>query len=188
MRVSVSGKQFVFPRSCACCGAFPTTTLAVSGAEKNRRARTRGWVWDIPYCWKCRQHIRALDYLRGGLLIAASLACLAGVAVALADRSWIFGLAVWALALAALGSAGFLTYLLIRRRATVNCCQMGRSVIYLGSDGPCHSFDSKSTFYAADFVRANHRKLVNASVRVASILRNTEFSKHRMPRRLLRER
>jgi hypothetical protein len=39
MQVSVSGRQFVFPRSCACCGRFPLTHLTVGGTEKNRLAR-----------------------------------------------------------------------------------------------------------------------------------------------------
>ena len=54
MRVSVSGKQFKFPRTCACCGSYPLTSLSVSGAEKNQRARTKGWAWEVPYCTVCQ--------------------------------------------------------------------------------------------------------------------------------------
>lgn len=187
MKVSVSGKQFVFPRSCACCGAFATTTLAIAGTERNRRARTRGWTWDIPYCQRCKRHIRLFDYLLIGSLASFALSCLLGAFMATEYGTWQLGLAVSILLIAGIALVDWLAVKLIRRASPRNCYLIGRAVHYLGSDGPCHSFDLKSAFYASDFVLANHHKIVNASVRVASILKGTKFGDYQVPRRILKK-
>lgn len=187
MKVSVSGKQFVFPRTCACCGAFATTTLAVAGTERNKRARTRGWTWDIPYCQGCKRHIRLFDYLLIASLTLLALSCLLGAYVATNYGSWQLGLAVSTLLVTAIALADWLAIKLIRRASPRNCYLVGRAVHYLGSDGSCHSFDLKSPFYANDFVLANHHKVVNASVRVASILRSTKFGDYQVPRRIFKK-
>lgn len=175
MRVNVSGKQFIFPRSCACCGAFPTTTLGLAGSEKNKRARTRGWVWDVPYCSAFKRHVRTVDYLLISLLGSLALAFLVGVAAGLTFGDWRSGVGAAACLLVAFASAGWLAYRLIRHKASVNCCSMTRAAAYLGSVGRCHSFDFKSGFYATDFVRANHRKLVNVGPQIVSIHRGTSL-------------
>ena len=187
MKVSVSGKQFVFPRSCACCGAFPTTTLGVSGTERNKRARTKGWTWEIPYCQPCKRHVQRLDYLLLSSLGLIAFSCLTGAVVGTMSGQWQFSVFVTTLLLAAIALADWFTLKLIRRNCPLNCFLTGRAVVYLGSNGACHTFDLKSDFYATDFVGANHLKIVNASVRVASILRNTKFSDYQVPRRLVKK-
>ena len=186
MRVSVSGKQFVFPRSCACCGAFATTTLAVMGTERNKRARTKGWTWDIPYCRACKRHIRLFDYLLIASLSLLALASVLGAVIATIYGSWQLGIAVCTLLIAGIGSVDWLMIRLIRRASPRNCYMIARAVDYLGSDGSCHTFDLKSRFYAVEFVLANHHKVVNASVQVASILKGTKFGDYQVPRRIFK--
>jgi len=188
MRVSLSGKQFVFPRECACCGSYPLTSISVSGTEKNRRARTKGWVWEIPYCQNCKRHVRLAD---GILMTGLGLLALSFVSSALvtaASRS--LGSGVLTLTLSASSSllTGLIGWLIARRRQNPNCCGLTRAALYIGSAGSCHTFDFKSGFYAAEFVRANHRKIVNASLTVASILGNTRFGDFQVARRLIRRR
>ncbi|MGI8923373.1 MAG: hypothetical protein ACR2HJ_04930 [Fimbriimonadales bacterium] len=185
MRVSVSGKQFVFPRSCACCGAYPLTELTVIGSEKNRRARTKGWTWEIPYCLKCKHHVRAAEILFLVTLALAALSVIAGFAVTVTTAGWELGLATGAGAILITSLACWIAWRVLNAKCSENCWGLTRSVIYLGSSGSCHSFDIKSAFYASDFVRANHHKVVNASPKVASILRNTSFGNYQVPRRLI---
>ncbi len=187
MRVSVSGKQFVFPRSCACCGAYPLTELTVIGAEKNRRARTQGWTWEIPHCLKCKKHVKATEILFLVTLALTALTVIAGFVVGLITHYWTFGLATGAVTLFTVSIASWIAWRILRAKCSENCWGLTRSVIYLGSSGSCHSFDIKSGFYASDFVLANHHKVVNASPKVASILRNTSFGNYQVPRRMIRK-
>ena len=187
MKVSVSGKQFVFPRSCACCGAYPLTSLAVSGSERNRKARTRGWIFDVPYCVTCKQHVRATEGITLLSLALAAIALIFGYVSAALSGQWIFGLQIGLFLLISSGLiCGALLYL-IRAKLLVNCTRLTRSVIYLGSNGSCHSFDIRSRFYASNFVLDNHRKLVNASPQVVSILKGTRFGDFQVPRRILKK-
>ncbi len=184
MQVSVSGKQFVFPRSCACCGAYPLTILRVHGTERNRRARTKGWSWDVPYCVGCKRHIRAYERLRlTGFSLATLLPFAAVLLVAATGQYFLagFGTVTLLLILSVLYS---MLLRQLRSKSDENCRGLERAVIYLGSDGSCHSFEIKSHFYAAEFVRANYRKVVNASPQVMSILRNTRFGDYQVPRRI----
>jgi hypothetical protein len=188
MRVSVSGKQFVFPRSCACCGSYPMTSLPVSGTEKNRKARTKGWIWDIPYCMACKRHIRLAEAVLVAALGLSAISFISGFVTAILTGRWISGLAivVFLLVVTVLGCWMLWWYVKVKR--PINCCGQTRAVLYLGSSGACHTFDIKSGFYGADFVRANHRKIVNASTQVASILRNTQFGDFHVARRIVRRR
>jgi len=185
MKVSVSGKQFIFPRSCACCGGYPTARLSVSGPEKNRRARTRGWIWEIPYCTQCKGHIRKSEWIMLGALALSACSMIAGMVVALVFHVWQAGLeiAVGGCVAAGLLANGMLRVL--RRFSSTNCCKMGPAMLYLGSDGSCHTFEIYSWFYFSDFVRDNRFKIVNANVEVTSVLR-TLGTHHQMARRLLR--
>jgi len=186
MKVSLSGKQFVFPRSCACCGAYPTTSLPVTGTERNKRALTKGWSFDIPYCLRCREHILATDKaLIAGLIVVGAGIGACFVVAALRTHAQL-GFELGALLVLATGALGVAGHKLLCRKLGVNCTGLTRSVIYLGSEGHCHSFDIRSAFYATDFIRSNHRKIVNASTRVASILTNTSHGAHQVGRRLTR--
>lgn len=185
MRVSVSGKQFVFPRSCACCGAYPLTSLPVSGTERNKRATTRGWTWDIPYCVGCKRHIRASERILLLALAFGGMSFLSGFVASAWTGRWPLGLELAVFLLLAGAFVCWALWRYVQGRSSPNCLGMARTVIYIGSEGTCHTFDIRSAFYLSDFVRANHRKLVNVSPRVASILRNIQFGEYQVPRRIV---
>lgn len=185
MRIEVSGKQFVFPRSCACCGRFPSQTIEVRGGEKNQLARTKGWVWDVPYCLPCKKHVLLTDWVQLGALALAALALCIAFISGFVRGPWP-GFEIAALGLTAVGLGFVITNRLRRQDLPRNCWGLGLSVEYLGSNRDCHAFDIKSYYYARDFILANHRKIVNANPKVAGILRNTEFGDYQVPRRLLR--
>jgi hypothetical protein len=71
---------------------------------------------------------------------------------------------------------------------TATCVSMRRAVVYLGSAGSCHSFEILSRTYAAKFVEANRHKLVNTSPQVMALLRQGEYGREQVARRLLRRR
>lgn len=186
MEVSVSGKQFVFPRECACCGAYPLVTLPVIGGEKNQRSRTRSWVFEVPYCVACRTHVRRVEVLLVFGLILLAISVEGGLFGTVLLGTIANGISITAASLASSGAAVLILYQLLRRTRSANCARLTRSVFYLGANGPCHSFDIRSPFYFAEFVRANHRKLVNASPRVVGVLKGTRFGDFQVPRRILR--
>jgi len=184
MRVNVSGKQFVFPRSCACCGAYPLTYLPVIGSERNKLSRTKAWSWEVPYCIACKKHIRRTEGILFLGLLLFVIACIFGALFALMTRWLILAGEVTGIAvLIDICLCGALL-LLVKQSLSENCFGLGRTVSYLGSNGSCHSFDIKSSFYFAEFVRANHRKLVNASPRVVGVLKGTSFGNYQIPRRI----
>lgn len=188
MKVSVSGKQFVFPRCCACCGGFPLVTLSVRGSEKNRLSRTKGWLWEVPYCTDCRAHVKRAEVALLGWICGIALAGLAGFG-AFALGMGLGPAAILATTLSVTGTSLCGLYLAnVRQGLQRDCCGILRAVSYLGSAGVCHSFDIRSRSYATEFIRANHRKIVNASPRVAKILRGLSFGDFQTPRRLIRHR
>jgi hypothetical protein len=188
MRVSVSGKQFVFPRSCACCGSFPLTSITVSGTERNRLARTKGWLWDIPHCAHCKRHVRASEALLVAAIVLLGISVLSAFLKGVFTGSYLIGLQI--LFLISIGSLLLLAVPVALQRSwrTKTCTAFTRSVSYLGSSGSCHTFEIKRRFYAVEFVRDNHRKLVNVSAEVASILRDTRSGNYQVPRRLVHKR
>ncbi|MCO5297193.1 MAG: hypothetical protein M9921_10085 [Fimbriimonadaceae bacterium] len=188
MRISLSGRQFAFPPSCACCGGFPLTYVTVSGAEKNKLARTAGWTWDIPHCKACKRHIKAADrlYLFGIIMLALSVA--GGAFGFITSQRPSFGWEVTLSLIASSAAVFWLLDLVVRRGTSPRCHGVTRSVRYLGSNGSCHTFDFRSGVYAAEFARANERKLVNVSPIVASLVRNALSSKQQLPRRIVKRR
>lgn len=181
MRIEVAGKQFVFPRECACCGGFPETTITHSGTERNRNSRTRGWAWDVPYCQECRRHVARTDRaFIVGLSIAALFGFCSLLYAILIDMRLGFGFFAGSVLLTT-----FVTALLIPRiRSGATCCTVSRALIYLGSSGNIHSFDFKSPHYARAFVRANRLKLVNAATVVSQMVRDLPVSENQVARRL----
>lgn len=162
------------------------TTLSVSGSEKNRKARTKGWVWDIPYCMACKRHVRQAEGLYLFALGLGAVSFASAFLVGIASSSWISGLLALGLSL----PTGFLIslafWILIRNNRPVNCTVMTRAVLYIGSAGSFHTFEFRPGFYGSEFIRANHRKIVNASTLVASILKDTSFGDFQVARRLVR--
>jgi len=120
----------------------------------------------------------------GALALAAFAICFAFISGF--TRGSLSGLTVAALGVTAVGLAFVTVSRLRRQHLPRNCWGLRLAVEYLGSNRDCHAFDIKSYYYARDFILANHRKIVNASPKVAGILRNTEFGDYQVPRRLLR--
>lgn len=187
MRVDVSGKQFVFPRQCACCGRYPGTWLTISGTERNRNSKTRGWAWDIPYCKQCRKHVRLADNILIGGLAGVTLSGIAAFVALGTGISWARCLLVLVLG-TAVSCLVVGTLLIVQRRRLYGACvSLARSVRYLGSSGSWHSFDFRSQPYLTDFVRSNRHKLVNASATIRSMLKQYEVSEFQVARRLTRK-
>lgn len=187
MRVEVSGKQFAFPRVCACCGRFPGTRLTLSGPERNRKSQTSGWVWDVPYCKVCADHVKATDtiLLAGlGLITASGILAFIGFALGLAWQWCLAGLLGFTALISLLA-----TFILKCKelRGYSQCASQTRAIKYLGSSGSCHSFDIRSRDYCTEFVRANRLKLVNASSSIGSIVKELDVSEHQVARRLTKK-
>lgn len=186
MKIEVSGKQFVFPRLCACCDRFPNKSIMLTGTERNRYSRTRGWAWDVPYCQACLRHVRQSDGILIGALSIVSLFGFCSLFGVLA------GLSLWLVItgfVLALSGAGFLTWLALRSLAKFgnpSCATIRLAIRYLGSSGATHSFDFSSRPYATAFVRANRLKLVNASTTVSQIVRDSGFREIQVARRITR--
>lgn len=186
MRVDVSGKQFAFPRECACCGRFPGTRLTISGTERNRNSRTRGWAWDIPYCHQCLKHVLLADRILIGALALVALGgvgAFGGLAIGI---DWPVCLAFFLLIGALTSAVTWLVFRGLKQGRFIGCTSLMRSVRYLGSSGSWHSFDFRSKAYVSGFVRANRLKLVNASASVSSMLRGLEASEYQVARRITR--
>lgn len=184
MRINVSGRQFVFPRICACCGAYADRSLEIIGSERNRRSRTRGWSWDIPYCQGCREHVVATDRL---LVLAISGIGVIGLGSVIAQVSWhsiLITLSTVGLSVLILGVFVWLGWLAVKATGNPNCVDLTRAIIYHGSAGSFHSFEIKSKAYATAFIEANQRKIVNASPIVAQILHGSV--ENQVARRLFR--
>jgi len=188
MKVSVSGKQFVFPRCCACCGGFPLVTLSISGSEKNRLSRTKGWLFEVPYCVECRAHVRRTELLLLFWVIGVALAGLIGFGLLAFGRPVSESVALAGVLTLVSTLLCFGIFHRTRRNLPRDCCGLTRAVVYIGSVGVCHSFDIRSQSYAKEFIRANHRKIVNASPQVANVLRGLSFGDSQTPRRIIRHR
>ncbi len=186
MRVDVSGKQFVFPRQCACCGRFPGTRLTIIGSERNRNSRTGGWAWDIPYCHDCVRHVRLADRILVGALSLVALSGLVGFIGLALGASWFICFVGILFASAVTWAAVRVLFRNLRRRRFEGCTTLNRSVRYLGSSGNWHSFDFESRAYLSGFVRANRLKLVNASASISSMLTEVDVSEYQVARRIAR--
>ncbi len=184
MRVEVSGKLFVFPRQCACCGRFPGSRLTISGTERNRNSQTRGWVWDVPYCRDCVAHVRLTDRI---LIVGISIASVFGFCSFLITAlgvEWSLSVATFLASSVGAGALVWFAISRVKRRAHYGCCTVFRAVTYLGSAGATHAFNFRSKPYFRVFVRSNRLKLVNASAIVSQIVQNSSVSEIQVARRL----
>jgi hypothetical protein len=118
--------------------------------------------------------------LLGLILTAVSVLVAAGIAVF--TGSWLLGLLVLLILLLGSILTCALLFTMIGRWRSKNCWKLSRSIFYLGSSGTCHTFDIKTGFYGVEFMLANHRKIVNATPEVASILRETRLGNYQVPR------
>lgn len=186
--MSVSGKQFVFPRCCACCGGFPLVTLSISGSEKNRLSRTKGWTFEVPFCVECRAHVRRTELVLLVWVICVALGGLLGFGLFAFGRPVSGSVSVAGVPVLVSTLVCFGILHLARRNLPRDCSGLTRAVAYIGSVGVCHSFDIRSQSYAKEFILANHRKIVNASPQVANVLRGLTFGDSQTPRRIIRHR
>lgn len=160
--------------------------MAVVGSERNRLARTKGWSWDIPYCARCKGHVNAGERVVICTFAFTAISVVAEAVLTVLSQSTSFGATIFSI-LVLLGiSVGRLWWWRIMLGRPEHCTGMTRAVLYLGSVGACHTFDFRSRFYAADFIRANRHKVVNANLDVASILRDSRVANQQVARRLLR--
>lgn len=174
----------MFPRQCACCGRFPGSRLTISGTERNRNSRTRGWVWDIPYCRDCVAHIRLTDRV---LIVGISIAAMFGFCsflMIVLGVDWRLSVALFLSSSLGTGALVWLAISQAKRRAHSVCCSVFRAVTYLGSAGATHAFDFRSKSYLRAFVRSNRLKLVNASAIVSQIVQDSPVSENQVARRL----
>jgi hypothetical protein len=186
MRVEVSGKQFVFPRQCACCGRFPGNRLTISGTERNRNSRTKGWAWDVPYCRHCLTHVKLTDQILVGALSLVALTGIGAFGGFALGVDWLVCLVGFLVVSAMTSVTVWLHFKGLKRGRFAGCAALTRSVRYLGSSGSWHAFDFQSRTYITAFVRANRLKLVNASATISSMLRGMELSEFQVARRITR--
>lgn len=186
MRVDVSGKQFAFPRQCACCGQFPGTRLTISGTERNRNSRTKGWAWDIPYCHRCMKHVQISDRILVGSLGFVALTGIGAFGGLALGLNWSVCLTFFALTALLTSVVVWMIFRGLKQSHFPGCTSLMRSVRYFGSSGSWHSFDFRSRDYLSGFVRANRLKLVNASATISSMLQGSEVSEFQVARRLTR--
>lgn len=179
MRVDVSGHQFVFPPTCACCNDKADTELTVSARKSTgkRVIHTSTNTWDIPYCDHCVEHVKAaeaavtLAWALGVLSIAASGVLWYSVTPFLGIPVGVIGL---------VGAVLLYNKLMGGARAVcgADCVCVEKAVKYLGWHGPLHKFNIASLDYALAFMVANQKKLVNLSHEARDLLE----SSGRMPR------
>lgn len=187
MRVDVSGKQFVFPLQCACCGRFPGTQLQLTGTERNRRSLTKGWTWGIPYCHRCLGHVKTSDRVLVGWLAAVTVAGL-GAFLALATGGALLPALTGSVGLALASSVtAWMGLRRIKRAIYPECVSLSRAATYLSSTGSWHSFEFKSKPYCSEFVRANRFKLVNASASISSMAKGSEPSRFQVGKRITKD-
>ncbi len=119
-------------------------------------------------------------------ILSVALAGHIGITVGLRSRDLLDGLVGFVI-VTCLGSLTCAILLgMARRRCSRDCCGLTRAVLYLGSAGSFHSFEIRSKLYASEFVRSNHRKLVNATPQVVSLLRGMDFGEYQVARRMIR--
>src|SRR5258708_35922121 len=63
MRIHVSGHSFVFPPKCACCCGAANAELSISATKSSGKkvVHKKTHVWDVPYCDRCLEHVRAME-------------------------------------------------------------------------------------------------------------------------------
>jgi len=172
MRVDVSGFRFAFPNECACCGATPDSVLAVSATRSrgNRVVHTETKQWEVPYCGRCIEHIRAIHAAHSLAKLLSFLSLLAGGIVGFAVSPF-FGVSVGILAL-------FGTVVLLSKQAghiraecgAYSCVDAKEAIAYLGWQGTLHRFEISSQRFACHFMKANQSKLVNVSPEARRLL------------------
>ncbi len=179
MQVDVSGHQFVFPTTCACCKGKADTHLRVSASKSTgkRVTHTSTNVWEIPYCDRCVQHVSAAGDAEAQAWLFGVVSVVAG------GMLWqlvtnLYGIPAGIVVCIPVGFVGwFGTVMPYRKRMAEaramcgpGCVCVERAVRYLGWHGPLHMFWIESLDYALAFMVANQKKLVNLSQEAIDLL------------------
>jgi hypothetical protein len=171
MRVEASGRQFIFPAECACCGGSADGRLTASASKTTGKkvVHTTTHTWDFPYCSRCLRHVRAAQSaVSVGIFLAALTAVLA-VVLYLAVAPWLAVL---------VGIVGFVGMVMLYNKmmgsakaaCAPECACVSSAVAFLEWDGSRQAFEITSTSYAVAFMVANERKVVNLSPRALLLL------------------
>ncbi len=163
MQIEVSGRQFIFPSVCACCGAESETTLTVaankSTGKKKVKSETR--TWEFPYCNNCIEHIKAASSAVSWSIFIAIVTvtiighfnillniCIIGIAIGITSKLWMKA----------------------QSMCNTNCCCVSASVKFKNWHGTQQVFEIYSTHYALAFMIANKEKLINISPTASKLL------------------
>jgi hypothetical protein len=168
MLVEVSGQRFVFPQQCACCGGSANTTLQAAHSKSwgKRVVHTKTWSWNFPYCSACVAHLRSYGYAATiGMLFAVIVVvvgAMIGSGVGWSEEARGYGIMFGLILAIVAGIVGYVRQVRKARGMCSNTClSVGRAVVYVNWYGSVHSFDIMSRSYAALFMLANAKKLVN---------------------------
>ena len=170
MLVEVSGQRFVFPQKCACCGEASNTTLQAAHSKTwgKRVIHTKTWSWEFPYCSECVGHIRSYSYASAIAVLFASIVIvfglLIGSGITWSEEALGYGLMIGILLTITAGVVGYVRQARkARAMCSETCVYVGRAVEYVNWYGSVHSFNIMSSTYAALFMLANTKKLVNVT-------------------------
>lgn len=172
MQVEVSGRQFIFPSLCACCGTHSETSFTVSASKSTgkKKVRTETHTWDFPYCTCCIKHVNAESS-------AASLSCLIVIATVIVVGYLIVNINIfWLSIFLSVGIIAAAIWIISKLYAqaqlmrNANCCCLSKAVDFLSWDGTHQIFEITSHKYALAFMIANKQKLINISSKAKELL------------------
>jgi hypothetical protein len=163
MLVEVSGRDFVFHPTGACCGevaktAAPSTTSRQRGMLTVRSKRIS---WEVPYCFACAKHTKAVQTADFVMMDTGSISVGIGGVVFMISSYKFLGVSI---ALVGMFISLLITkYLTIRAKAlcTDACTCTASASEYVGFFHDSAKLEVISPVYAVAFMKANRKKLVN---------------------------
>jgi len=184
MRVDISGYQFFFPQTCACCSAPAQTSRTILASQtigKGRLGTTHTRAWNIPYCKSCAHHVRIFEASLWVVLILALLDTFASLVVLFNTGSITETFSTWCLGLG-ICTAIFLLLIRTARRSRVpGCTGLSSAVTYIGWQGSQHAFFIRSYRFAYDFMSLNERKLINLHPKTVVWLKRSGIDQTKAP-------
>lgn len=171
MNVSVSGYQFTFPGKCAGCSAHADGQLSIAASKSSgkRVVHTKTQVWDVPYCSRCLNHLKAVNQAAQVAKTLGFLSVVIGCIICFFVAAYI-GIPI--------GILGIIATIVIRNQkmtqarsmCSASCASVGSAISYLGWYGTLHHFEISSLDFAREFMLANQRKLVNLTAEAQQLL------------------
>jgi hypothetical protein len=173
VELTVSGKAFIVPILCCCCGREPSAEVEVAATKRSgkRVVQETTRAWRFPVCGACLKHqtewASAEAYPRYGWTAGGLVGCFGLLVFFLAALAGTIGLLVFGVAGLILSAAIIpLVYVLrssgrdrSRAACSPECAQPSAAVRYLGWNGSLHSFAMYNRYYASEFMRANISKI-----------------------------